>query len=372
MSFSKILRALSLFIWLINVIFTIGWLLFFIIKFYATYKMYKVCKQTPILHPLYSDVQFLSKQRSLYNIKTHITKNVIMIICCCVEIFNFIWLVVGILIELEFKRSFDHANNSLHSDKSFPNCTLRHMDSDFYSNSVYIPLYDVNFICFLSLFFLLSLLSRYLAVRYLIHPFKRILIKYLIWFTVQVFCVAFDTTIYTVVLGYITFPILILISWVVFVKDSLILRRAIKSNLMEVKYFANDDNLYRQKLSLFKYYRTVTYISYISTFLLIVNINVGYFGRKTMKLISKHFCFFSLVYNIEIPASLQFPFPVNSWVFTLNGILSSTSLLMYAICVALPLWIVTISPVVLKLVRRCNDKERYYRFNYDNIRSSIN
>ena len=326
MSFSKIVQDISLFICLINTIFTLGWLLYFITECYTIYKMYKVCKRSPNLHPLYSDVQFLSKQRGLYNLKTHITKNFIMVICCFIEIFNFIWLGVNGLIELEFKGASEFNGTSDHV-----NCTLRHMDQDFLSISVYIPLDDVNLICFLSVFFLLALLSRYLAVRYLVHPFKRILIKYLIWLVVQVLCVAVDTTIYTVVLGYITYPILVLISWVVLVRDSLKLRRALKSNLMEVKYFANNDNLYQQKLSLFKYYRMVTYISYISTFLLIVNIIVGYFGRKAMKLVSKHFCFFSLVYHIQIPASLQFPFPVNSWVYTLHDAMLSTGLLMYAL-----------------------------------------
>lgn len=298
------------------------------------------------------------------------TKFVIMVLCCCVEIFNFIWLVVSGLMKSEL-RSPDQNMSSLHPNKSALNCTLKHMDRNFYSNSIYVPLYEVNMICFLSVFFLFSLLSRYLAVRYLVHPFRSILIKYIIWFIAQVLCVAFDTTLYTAVFGYFTYPILMLISWVVFVKDSRILYRALKSNLMEIKYFANNNNLYQQKLSLFKYYRTVTIISCISTFLLTVNISVGYIGRKLMKLISTHFCFFSLVYGIQIPAALQFPFLVNSWVYTLHDILSSTSLLMYAICVAFPLWTVTLSPVVLKLVRRFNDKERYYRFNYDNMKPSI-
>ena len=46
---------------------------------YRDVNRYLTCKRTTDLHPVYKDVQYLSRQRKLYNLETHIVKYVLVI-----------------------------------------------------------------------------------------------------------------------------------------------------------------------------------------------------------------------------------------------------------------------------------------------------
>ena len=57
---------------------------------YRNVNRYLTCKRTPDLHPIYKDVQYLSRQRKLYNLKTHIVKYVLVILCLSVEVIGIV------------------------------------------------------------------------------------------------------------------------------------------------------------------------------------------------------------------------------------------------------------------------------------------
>ena len=57
---------------LITLSLNIAWILVCMRECYRTVNMYLTCKRTPDLHPIYKDVQYLSRQKKLYNlIDTH-------------------------------------------------------------------------------------------------------------------------------------------------------------------------------------------------------------------------------------------------------------------------------------------------------------
>ena len=62
------------------------WLIICMKLCYRVALRYRASKRTPLLHPIHRDVQYLSLQRKLYNLKTHIIKYILICLCLCVEI----------------------------------------------------------------------------------------------------------------------------------------------------------------------------------------------------------------------------------------------------------------------------------------------
>ena len=70
----------------ITFLLNIGWMVLCARRCCSVLRKYGICKRTPNLHPIYRDVQYLSQQRKLYNLKTHTVKYVLIIMCLGVEI----------------------------------------------------------------------------------------------------------------------------------------------------------------------------------------------------------------------------------------------------------------------------------------------
>ena len=64
----------------------IVWILVCMRECYRFVKRYLTCKRTSDLHPIYKDVQYLSRQRKLYNLETHIVKYVLVMLCLSAEV----------------------------------------------------------------------------------------------------------------------------------------------------------------------------------------------------------------------------------------------------------------------------------------------
>ena len=190
---------------LLTVTLIIGWFVYFIVKCWRIYKEYKTCKRTPVLHPLYSDVQYLSKQRKLYNLKTHFIKYILMIVCCSFEVASILAALSYWIIETKLQP----LNNTTYLVIGYLHCT--HVSGWFALYNDY-PLVITNFLLVFLLFAMhltfLAILSHYLAMRYLNHPFKRTLIKYLIWCSIQCILIGFCSTKYTWIFMVFIFPII--------------------------------------------------------------------------------------------------------------------------------------------------------------------
>ena len=338
----------------------IGWNVYFIVKCWRIFKQYKTCKQTPVLHPLYSDVLYLSKQRKLYNLKTHITKYVLMVVCSSVELAGMVGLGIASVFQLHPRHLPDHTTLLFGN----LNCKSYIWFLMFFGDEIHILMTNFALI-FLSLLpITLAILSRYLAARYLNHPFKRTLIKYLIWCCVQCILIGFCSTPYTWIFLLLLVPIFSITNWIVLLRDTSILSRVLRSNLRDIQLYSDNRVFYNQQLSAFKFYQIFRIVSLVSLFVMFLTqwllLILGIFEMVLLETCSIH-----LWNNVTFLISIRTNF---DWlIFPLLGILVAIVFLLYSLSLCLPLCGLTFIPIILKCVKRCREKEDQYRYNYDKL-----
>ena len=336
----------------------IGWNVYFIVQSWRLYNEYKTCKQTPVLHPLYTDVQYLSKQRKLYNLKTHITKYLLMIFCSFVELAN----IVGFGIVYIFELSPRPTHTTLFFGNL--NCKTYVWFLLFFGDETHILMTNFTLMFSSLLPITLAILSRYLAARYLNHPFKRTLIKYLIWCCVQCILIGFCSTTYTWIFLLLLVPIFSITNWIVLLRDTSILSRVLRSNLRDIQLYSDNRVFYNQQLSAFKFYRIFRIVSLVSLFVMFLA-QMQIFLHGTFRMVFFEACSIHLWNNVNFPISIQTHF---DWlIFPLLDILNTFIFLLYSLSLCLPLCGITFIPIILKCVKRCREKEDQYRYNYDKL-----
>ena len=92
-----------------------------------------------------------------------------------------------------------------------------------------------SFVWFL-LFVLISILTRYLAARYLNHPFNKTLYRYVVWISVQFCIVAFCSNKFIYIFSYFAFPLLFIINWLVLLRDNSLSCSEIESNRVRLTF----------------------------------------------------------------------------------------------------------------------------------------
>ena len=217
------------------------------------------------------------------------------------------------------------------------------------------------------MFVLLSILTRYLAARYLNHPFKRTLIKYIIWLGIQLVVVAICSTIYTFIFTSVVYPFFLIVDWFVLLRDNLKLSRVLKSNLRETELHSNNKALYREQLSAYRFYRFFQKIMLISLFFLVIVV-VAYMLLFSIWLVFYNsFCFFDVVYGVNYNLDLQLPlWSYNVFDYFLR-LSEAIILVLHSFTTSLPLLCVTFVPFIRACVKRYKSRHFVYRFNYENI-----
>ena len=247
----------------IFIILMIGWIVYFSLQCWRLCKEYRTCKRTPVLHPLYSDVQYLSKQRKLYNLKTHITKYSLMILCSSVELATILAYIICGIIRINPSELPNHTNLLFGELTCYPYVwPLR-----YFGKQINILIVTIAFWLSSFLLNLLGILSRYLAARYLNHSFKRTLIKYVIWCLLQCIFILFCSTSYTWIYFFLFVPIFGITNWILLLRDTSFLSRVLKSNLREIQLYSDSRAFYIQQLSAFKFYHVFRIVSLASLFL---------------------------------------------------------------------------------------------------------
>ena len=356
---------------IINIIFSIclsiGWIIHSLRQCWFISVDYKLCKNTPNLHPIHRDVQYLSQQRKLYNLKTHFVKYVLIVMCLSIELIGNIWIgLTGIVsVNLVENNSFKYSK-MLQISSLNPQCfmdgTLRLM----YLFPYLIILYGISIILFTLLLVLLCILTRYLATRYLNHPFRRTLYKYIAWLVVQCIVIVICSNIYTIIFMYFIFPLFCFINWFVLLRDNLFLSRVLKSNLREIKLHAYSRQLYRQQLTAYKFYRFFNGILIIGIFCLSFFVLL-YCSGHIIRFLSSSYCLLNLVYDMNINVEYS---KYHSLLYIIREIVScldSFSFLLYSFSNSLPLFCLTLFPLVSECIKRYRSRNNVYRFNYDNI-----
>ena len=356
---------------IINIIFSIclsiGWIIHSLRQCWFFSVDYRLCKNTPNLHPIHRDVQYLSQQRKLYNLKTHFVKYVLIVMCLSVELIENIWIVITGVVSVHFveSNSFNYFR-MLQIGRLNPQCftdgTLRRM----YLFPFLILLYSINLILITLLFVLLCILTRYLATRYLNHPFKRTLYKYIAWLVVQCIIIVICSNIYTVIFMYLIFPVFCFINWFVLLRDNLFLSRVLKSNLRELRLHSYSRQLYRQQLTAYKFYRFFNRILLGAIFSLSFFFLLYCIGH-IIRILSSSYCLLNLVYNVNIYIDYSKYHSLLYITREISTCLDSFSFLLYSFSNSLPLFCLTLFPLVSECIKRYRSRNNVYRFNYDNI-----
>ena len=341
----------------------IGWTVYFAVQCWRLYRQYRICKLAPVLHPLYSGVQELSKQRKLYNFRTHIGKYILMIVCSFVEVAS---MVIGGIISILKSTQHRHPNITKNKIEDLQCFNYHWFLQNFHSPAVLV-VNNISLLLSVHLLILIAILSRYLVARYLNHSFKRTLIKYLIWCSIQCILVVFCSTPYTWIFLVPIIPIIILANWILLVRDTYILSRVLRSNLRDILLYTNNNAFYNQQLTAYTFYRIFRILSLVSLF---------FYALCVIEFLISQF----LKYLIFAPCYIHFKhtsillFLESNDQYFAKHILSLIDAIfqfIYCITLSLPLYAVTFIPVILKFVKRCREKEDQYRYNYEKLEPLI-
>ncbi|KAI6660543.1 hypothetical protein LOD99_14127 [Oopsacas minuta] len=313
------------------------WLIYCIRECRNNIKLYNYFKRKPLLHPINRDIQYLSLQKRLYNLKTHIVKYLLAIVGLGLEIGAILWIGIwSAYISVNLNPNFDPLATI---ELEYPYCSIQYTMKKLYYHPFFIIMYSFEYAISFTQFTFLSILTRYLAARYMNHTFKRTLIKYIIWLSVQLLIVSVCSTLYTFILSFLLFPLLAVINWLVVLRDSLILTRVLQSNLRELKFHSNNKVLYREQLQAYKFYRFFQITLLFSLFLLIVVIfllNLRYIFEMTVGL-----CLLNLIYGINYDLTIQVASSVEFVLKNYTAIADSFIILPYSLSASLPVFCLT-------------------------------
>ena len=362
-SFSKAASWFTILNILITVCLDIVWILVCTRQCFKCVRFYRARKRRPNLHPLHRDVQYLSQQMSLYNIETHIVKHVLVILCLSVEVASILYAVVYFIIISRPLNEYELAQIALLQLK-YPTCYLWNRLFRFYYNPYYPLIWNIILALTTILFMLLSLMTRYLAARYLVHPFRKTLCKYITWLVIQLIILAICSTVYTIILITVISPLLLITNWIILVRDSKILSRTLKSNLQQLKNHSNNIQLYNEQKSGYRVYMYFQKILLVSLLLFVVSVTINLLGPLYL-LFSESSCLINLIYGLEThiyvdPTTLSTLYTFLHYLQNITGSLLSLSY-------SLPIICVTLAPIVTACIKRYRSRHYVWRYNYGNI-----
>ena len=211
------------------------WIFVCIRECYRDVNRFLTCKRTTDLHPVYKDVQYLSRQRKLYNLETHIVKYVLVISCRSVEVVAIVCAAI-FYNDIKIQPNEMILTEIMKYQKEYPNCDFEHRIWKLLLTPQLMWFQNIAFYIIFLWFVLISILTRYLAARYLNHPFNKTLYRYIVWISVQFCVVAFCSNKFTFIFSYFAFPLLSIINWLVLLRDNRILCRVLRSNLTELDF----------------------------------------------------------------------------------------------------------------------------------------
>ena len=354
---------------MITFVLNIGWMIICVKRCCIVLLKYRLCKQTLNLHPTYRYIEYQSQQGELYNLKTSIVKYVLIVMCLGVEIS--ILLMAGAYSMTADMHIVDPniIAKWVKIVSHYPHCQINIYFILLYEFPFYFVICGSGFSLFFLLFVLLSILTRYLAARYLNHPFKLTLFNYIIWFGFQLVIVAICSNIYTFVITPVVYPFLLIVNWFVLLRDNLKLSRILRFNLREIKLHSNNKALYREQLYAFRFYRLFQKLMLISLFLFVALVVIDILLNSFTFIYLNSFCFFNVLYGLDYNPNIEIPIP--HYIFD-NFYLSSEAiilvlLVLHSFSTSLPLLCVTVIQLFRACVKGYKSRHFVYRFNYENI-----
>ena len=213
----QIVNDLTIINLFITLCLNILWILVCMRECYRDVNRYLTCKRTTDLHPVYKDVQYLSRQRKLYNLETHIVKYVLVISCMSTEVVAIIC--AAILFDvLRTQHNEVTLTEMMKYQKEYPNCNFHNRLWKLLLTPQLMWLQNMMYFIGFLWCVQISILTRYLAARYLNHPFYKTLYRYIVWISVQFCVVAFCSNKFTFIFPIFAFPLLSIINWLIHVE----------------------------------------------------------------------------------------------------------------------------------------------------------
>ena len=336
---------------------------------YLIFKKHQTCKRTPNLHPIHKDVQYLSQQRKLYNQKTHLVKYALIVLCISIELLGILWFTITSLIMNKLRiNSKDNRTLAKIENAKF-SCSFRYSSTYRFYNYPYLTIViNINYFLISLLFVSLSLLTRYLAARYVNHPFRAIFIKYLAWLGVQSLIISVCSTDYTLPLEILLFPLLSIVNWLVLLRDNRLLCRVLKSNLREIELFGNNKTLYKEQLFAFRFYRVFQKLLLLSLFFVSI-LCIFYQIFLLYSFILDINCNLNAVYAFNISINTQFLQDTQdtTWLHHFGTPIVFFFYYLYSLSNLFPLMFITFLPCIYGCFKRYKYRNIVYRYNYHNL-----
>ena len=232
--------------------------------------------------------------------------------------------------------------------KQYLDCNFDYKFWNLYSIPQLICFQNLSYSFFVLWFVLISILTRYLN-----HPFNKTLYRYIVWISVQFCIVAFCSYKYTFLFSIIAFPLLLIINWLVLLRDNRILCRVLRSNLTELDLHSNNRVLYHEQVSGYRCYRFFSKVFLASMLLFVISVlalSSIYLLRYPVK---NSFCLVNIVYNINYSYNI-FNAKNASSLLTVEVIdkITTTCVLIYSISSSLPIICITLIPLIRACVKR--------------------
>ena len=346
------------------------WILVCMRECYRTVNRYLTCKRTTDLHPVYKDVQYLSRQRKLYNLETHIVKYVLVISCMSVEVVTIVCAAI-FLAGLEIQPNEMIFNEIMKYQKEYPNCNFDNHLWKLLLTPHLMWLQNLMYFTGFLGFVLISILTRYLAARYLNHPFNKTLYRYIVWISVQFCVVAFCSNKFTLIFSIFAIPLLSIINWLVLLRDNRILCRVLRSNLTELEFHSNNRVLYHEQVTGYRYYRFFQKVLLISMLLLVIIVFTENLTQLLRYSVDTSLCILKIVYNFNFAFELHFDNTTVIRITEMMNTINTTCVFIYSISSSLPIICITLFPLIRACVKRYKSRYMVYRYNYENIQPLI-
>ena len=360
---SSILSGINL---LITLCLNIVWILVCIRECYRDVNRYLTCKRTPDLHPVYKDVQYLSRQRKLYNLDTHIVKYFLVISCMSVEVVAIVCAAISSVV-IKIPPNEMILAEKMKYLKEYPNCDFNHRFWKLLVNPQLIWFQNLMYFTVFLGFVLVSILTRYLAARYLNHPFYKTLYRYIVWISVQFCVVAFCSNKFTFIFSIFAIPLLFMINWLVLLRDNRILCRILRSNLTELEFHSNNRELYHEQVTGYRCYRFFSKLLLISVLLLVITVFIGNLTHLLRYGVDTSFCLLKIIYDLNFAFELHFNNTTLTRTTEIMNTIDNTCILIYSISTSLPIICITLIPLIRACVKRYKSRYMVYRYNYENI-----
>ena len=311
------------------------------------------------------------KRRILYNLETHFVKYILLLILVVLELIEPLCGVFYVYNTIGHNPWYINVLN----DTRVTECSVSQTIELFFSNNLCIQFcedLDVLFLCqcmigicvFITF---LSILCRYLAARYNRHPISRTVGKYILWMCVQIILHLPGFSRYTLGLTLFNSLFIVIIDWLVLVRDSKKLRSALRLYIQELQLHLNRQPYLRERILYSTYNKCMVVLlgSVLSYAIALALLNFLHIGSNMLT----NECMYSL---ISVNNRHYQPERIYHTFFHILYLIKWFFILLHFVLLALPLHIVTVSALVALCIKKCRgvDKQNIH-FNYEIMRDLL-